>query len=169
MNREMALHVISELQKSFTRNFPKAGIEKIWPDLLKEPPKAMEAAFDFFALNSAFLPSPSIFLARVQTEGKRIRSEQTVKAERMEKEKEPWTDGNALERAARDEHAKYALQGINMMRRTDKTRDEKLDFFRVMEERYPGRGWGKAGAELQRYWAKVRPHWDPDWKGLPTK
>jgi hypothetical protein len=40
------------------------------------------------------------------------------------------------------------------MRRSDKTHDEKLDFFKVMESRYPGRGWGKEGASLQRYWEK---------------
>ena len=161
MSREMAGHVVAQLQKTFTRNFPKAGIEKIWPEMLKESPKAMEAAFDYFALNSAFLPSPAILLARVQIEGKRIRSENTVKAEREEKTKEVPSDGTALERAARDEHAMFAIQGIHLMRRNDKTLEEKLEFFRVMEERYPGRGWGKAGVGRQKDQLKddKRPHW----------
>ena len=161
MSRDMAKYLVEQLEKNFSRKFPKAGIEKVWPDMLKESSQAMEAAFDYFALNSAFLPSPAMLLSKVQAEGKRIRMEQTVQAERAEKAKEIASDGNALERAARDEHAKFAIQGIAMMRRTDKTDTEKLEFFRIMDERYPRFGWAKYGMLFQkdREFQKTRPHW----------
>lgn len=161
MSRETAVFVIAQMEKTFRRNFPRKGLEDINAALLKEPAKAIEAAGDHFAIHSAFLPSAAIFLAKVQAEGKRIRSEQTVKAERDEKAKETWSDGTALERAARDEHAKFALQGINLQRRSDKTDAEKLEFFRIMEDRYPGRGWGMAGVGRQKEMEREgkRSHW----------
>lgn len=161
MSRETAKYVVEQLEKTYSRKFPKAGIEKIWPDLLKENPKAMEAAFDYFALNSAFLPSPALLLSRVQGEGRVIRQKATLAAESAEKAKEIPSDGNALERAARDEHAKLALQGLTLIRRNDKTWDEKLEFFKLMDTRYPNFGWALAGMELKKHLDKdaKREHW----------
>lgn len=63
--------------------------------------------------------------------------------------------------AQKEEHAKYAMMGMELMRRDDKTQEEKLDFFRVMESRYPGIGWGKAGASLQKAWAGEKEEPEP--------
>lgn len=56
--------------------------------------------------------------------------------------------------AQQEEHAKFAMMGLALMRRDDKTREEKLDFFRTMEGRYPGVGWGREGASLKRFWER---------------
>lgn len=78
---EAAKFIIAQLQKEYKREFNKAAVQKIFPDLVKEPHKAMEAAFDHFILNSAYLPSPAQLLAKVQAEGKRIRMEETKERE----------------------------------------------------------------------------------------
>jgi hypothetical protein len=56
--------------------------------------------------------------------------------------------------AMRDEHAKMAGQVMNQMWRGDKTPEEKLELFRVMEERYPGVGWGMEGVSLQKWYKR---------------
>ncbi|CAK0754994.1 hypothetical protein CCP3SC15_2010002 [Gammaproteobacteria bacterium] len=163
MSVETAQFVISNLAKNYGKNFPKAGIEKIWPDLVKEPAKAMESAFDFLVMNKAYLPTPQELLQRVQHEAKEIRKEE---ARIREAE---WTatkeEGSNLFDAARDEHAKAALMCLTAMQ-SNKSPEEKLKFFRMMEDRYPGRGWGLAGISQQKWYGHqaTREHWNPNWR-----
>jgi len=56
--------------------------------------------------------------------------------------------------AQKDQHAKYAAMGMQLMKRDDKTQEEKLEFFKTMDDKYPGIGWGIEGMKLKKMWDK---------------
>jgi hypothetical protein len=60
----------------------------------------------------------------------------------------------ALPQPATREYAKLAQQGLNLMF-TDQPRSVKLEFFRAMEAKFPGREWASEGAKLQRDWERM--------------
>jgi len=60
----------------------------------------------------------------------------------------------ALPQPATREYAKLAQQGLNLMF-TDQPRSVKLEFFRQMEAKFPGREWASEGAKLQRDWERM--------------
>lgn len=157
MSKEMATQVVVELKGQFKKSFPEAGMKLVWSDLVAAQDMALAGAFDYFVLNNRF-PSPQQLKDQVAIETKKLAAEQSARREKeWEAKKEKRNDPDHLKIAARDEHAKFALQGIALMRRTDKTREEKLDFFRMMDDRYPGVGWGIEGARLKGFWEEGKP------------
>jgi hypothetical protein len=100
MKKEFLEHSLKELQKTFSKIFLKSALEKISPLLLKEPDRAMELAFDYFILNSAFLPSPAQLLERVQMEGRNLRMEQgkRIEDEQRQRKREEIEQGSILTR-----------------------------------------------------------------------
>lgn len=109
--KELLIHTIAELERQFKREMPKEGKRRIWPDLLKEPDKALEATYDYYLLHSAYLPSPAQFLAKVQEEGRKLRmAEAKQREEDHDRQKPKRTEDTFLTREQQTEYGKRCLQ-----------------------------------------------------------
>ena len=162
MSKEMAARVVTMLKEQFKKSFPEAGMRLIWPEIVKAEDKAIEGAYDYFVINNRF-PSPQQLKDQVAVESKRLG---LVRSDRRESEwnnqKEKRGEGPRLELSARDEHAKAAVMCIKTMYRPDKTRGEKLELFKVMDDQYPGIGWGVEGMRLKGFWEDGNPLTPPE-------
>lgn len=158
MSVDMAHHILGLLAKQYGRNFPKEGVQRVWPDLVKQPDKAMEAAYDWFVVNSTYLPSPAKLLEQVQKEAKRIYAEEAKTREQEwarqkggETRRELERSGSVFSREQSTAHGRHAIEAIRLML-SDASRSDKLECYRVMEANYPGVGWGLTGARQQKEW-----------------
>lgn len=139
---DAAKFIIAQLQKEYKRDFNKAAVDKIFPELVKEPHKAMEIAFDHFILNSAYLPSPAQLLTKVQAEGKRIRlDEAREREEKWKKEKGEDEHGRVegstfLSKQQRDEYAQRGLMMVKLAITSGQSR-ELMEGCLVMASTYP--------------------------------
>ncbi|QXE85988.1 hypothetical protein KP003_16735 [Geomonas nitrogeniifigens] len=160
MSAEVAKHAVKTLTAQFKKQFTEKGMRDIWPELIAQPDKAIEAAVDGICLTMSYLPPPDRLLERVKQEAKKIANEQAKQREdewnkqkggsnRTELDKQP----NIFSREMSDMHGKHAIQALKLML-TDQPESVKLDCLRAMETSYPGVGYGKAGIELQRVWGE---------------
>lgn len=166
MSQQMASEVVKRLKAQFGKSFPEAGMKLIWKELCEANDKALEDAFDFFVLNNRF-PSPQQLKDQVTTHSKLIaakaaadREDEWNKTKGGATRKELERSGSIFTAEQRDEHGKAASMCLVAMG-SDRSRKAKLEFFRMMEDRYPGIGWGMEGVRLQKHWDRqdTRPHW----------
>lgn len=139
------------------------GIDVIWPELLEIHDGAYEPALKRLKIETNSLPTVDRVKSILVVEGKKA---MLADADHREREwnkskgkkgvggKPEEVDAVAcrLAIAARDEHAHFACEGIALMRRPDKTREQKLEFFKLMDDQYPGIGWGIEGMRLKGFW-----------------
>lgn len=167
MSAEMATSAVRALVDNFKRNFPKDGMKAIWPELIRQPEKAIAAAVDSICLNRSSIPSPAQFLEAVKNESKLIAAKETRQREIEwaetkggETPEQIRKQGSIFTREQSDAHGRHALQALRLMM-SPASREDKLECFRVMESQYPGVGWALEGMRLEKELARndKKPHW----------
>jgi len=149
-----------QVKKSF-----ESAYNEIWNDMLLVPEGALVPALKRLKTMTNYLPSAEKVLLIFQAEGKHhardAENQRTAEWDKTKgygdlryrsKSQPEEVKLTAVQIVARDEHAKFAIQGFAMMSRRDKTPAEKLEFFKAMELRYPGFGWGTEGIAQQKWY-----------------
>ena len=166
MQEAKLLDLCRELDERFSpsrqvmKGFERA-INAVWLELCSVHDAAYEPALKRLKIETNTLPTVERVRSVFEVEGKKAMLKDSDYRDRewgKTKEDNPRREAGrpeevsltAVQIIARDEHARCALQGFAMMQRSDKTHKEKLEFFKLMESRYPGIGWGKEGASWQK-------------------
>lgn len=174
MSVDMVHYVLDGLVKQYKRQFPKEGIQKVFPDLVKQPDKALEAAYDWFVLNSAYLPSPAKLLEQVDKEAKRIRLEEAKQRDQeWNREKGGETRGqrdkagSIFSAEQSSKHAQFSLLMIKGLISGKMDRAMFLEGFKEADKMFLGMDWALNGMQLDKHWKQQaeRLHWNPEWNG----
>jgi hypothetical protein len=147
--RDFLLHTITSLETEFKRQMPKEGKRKIWPELMKESDQAVSTAYDWFILNSAYLPSPAQFLAKITEEGRKIRlQEAKQREEEIERNKPKRDEGTFLSKPQKLEYDRTCHK--MMLMALDGENERKLaDMCLVMIDSFPA---------VAEEWRDLRKH-----------
>ena len=154
-----------QVKKSF-----ESAYNEIWNDLLLIPEGALEPALKRLKTMTNYLPSAEKVLIIFQAEGKHFARE-TEKQRTAEWDKtkgygDPRGRGKdtpeevkltAVQMVARGEHAKLALNGFRILERggkSEEARQKQLEFFKLMDSRYPNAGWAVEGLDQQKWYQK---------------
>lgn len=175
MNEAQAIQVFDELIRRFepSRQVQKsfdAAFNVIFADLLTIHEDAIEPALKRLKTSTNYLPSAEKVLQAFKAEGKEVAKNATSRREEAWNRQKGGADRRELDKAGSffstqekaDEHAMAGMMCLKAQM-TDKSHTDKLEFFKLMENRYPGIGWGLAGIDQQKWYEKqkARPHWRP--------
>jgi hypothetical protein len=149
--------------KVYSGIYHKDAIDVVMPELIKEPSRALGRAYERIITETAgrTLPSLAAVLKVTQEEGRKIRQQEAnARDEEWRKRKQEFKEAPPIEeRKQFDQYGKDAVTALKMMRTspplgvTDRDhRLLKLENFRKMDERYPGRGWAYEGQLLKTEW-----------------
>ena len=170
------------LHKELTERFKPglAAARSLWDGLsvlaaelqAEADDRAYDPALRRLKTETLNLPNPDRVRTILMDETKKVRVKDSDQRDReWTKTKEPRQTSGGMkpvselttaQLVARDEHAKAALMCLRSMQ-TDLPPDKKLEFFMMMEQRYPGIGWGSALIDQQKWYKRkaTRPHWRP--------
>ncbi|BCS54757.1 hypothetical protein [Geobacter sp. SVR] len=139
----------------FGSEWPETAIASVLSDLESLPEEAMIQATKraFQELPPKFLPAIKKVVDLVHEEASKLFAAQGAKAEEhWSKNKERRGEETILSRNPNSKFMEHAQKAVLVMMDPDKTREEKLEVFRVMERAYPGIGYAHEGARLQAHW-----------------
>ncbi len=155
MNTETARFVIDQLQKNFGRKFAAEALNKIKPDLLKEPDRAAENAYDYILLNfnPPNMPTAGKLLEIVQNEGCKISQAAAIQREEEARE-EKRRAANIFKSPAQTELAERSLLIIKGILSPKPDYGALLDGMRAMAVLYPKSEWWKVGADFEKAWSE---------------
>jgi len=154
-----------QVKKSF-----ESAYNEIWNDMLLVPEGALVPALKRLKTMTNYLPSAEKVLLIFQAEGKHhardAENQRTAEWDKTKGYGDPrYRSKSQPEEAkltvaqviARDEHAKLAVGGFRLLERGGRSveaRKQQLEFFRLMDSRYPNAGWAKEGLEQQKWYQR---------------
>ncbi len=104
MTPECAKHYRESLERDFNKTFDSDKLRLLWPEMKKEPDRAMEGAYNFINKSGNF-PTVEGFLKIIQVEGRKVRMKEAVdREEEYEREKAARGKGSFLTEEQRTEY-----------------------------------------------------------------
>lgn len=155
MTPEFAKQALTHISKShFGAEWPETAIRYVLDDLSTLPDSAMIAATKRVCMEfpPRLLPAIGKVVEVVKQESAKIFATQGARVEEhWSKVKDKRGEETVLSRNPSSKFMEHAQKAVLVMM-SDKSREEKLDVFRVMERSYPGLGYAQEGARLQQHW-----------------